>query len=298
MSYLYPVLDFELRHHHPNKAIDDMLHGDRVRTDENGEEVIDEGTPEPPVVIETETDPDPDPPNPNPDPGPASEPSDEPQTLTGTHALIGGDNNDTLTVDESGHNYTLLDGKAGNDTLTAAGSGFHVVMIGGPGNDVFDVAPTSVWQDHHGNEGVSNNFTGRAFIMDFEDGRDKIKIGDGDAAPGLLRFFNAIREAGLTFDMDWIAADTGADVLLEVQGEAKEILIKDVNMHELQLNGYGRRPVHSLTMPGVRLTPCRPRLAPGGDCQGVLCHAIADPMRERPGAKQSVLSNASQGASV
>lgn len=80
MSYpnLPPVLDFELRHHHPNPDIDDMLHGDRTRTDEDGNEIIDEGTPEPPVVIEPE--PDPDPPNPNPGPAPNPNPGTTPTT--------------------------------------------------------------------------------------------------------------------------------------------------------------------------------------------------------------------------
>lgn len=76
--YLDAVLDFELRHHHPNPDIDDMLHGDRTRTDEDGNEIIDEGTPEPPVVIEPE--PDPDPPNPNPGPAPNPNPGTTPTT--------------------------------------------------------------------------------------------------------------------------------------------------------------------------------------------------------------------------
>jgi len=44
------------------------------------------------------------------------------------------------------------------------------------------------------------------------------------------------------------------------------------------------------------LTPCRPRLAPGGACQGVLMPGVADPMRERQGAKQGVLSTGNRGA--
>lgn len=85
--YLDAVLDFELRHHHPNPDIDDMLHGDRTRTDEDGNEIIDEGTPEPPVVIEPE--PDPDPPNPN--PGPAPNPNPNPNPGATPEHTAGGD---------------------------------------------------------------------------------------------------------------------------------------------------------------------------------------------------------------
>lgn len=84
--YLDAVLDFELRHHHPNPDIDDMLHGDRTRTDEDGNEIIDEGTPEPPVVIEPE--PDPDPPNPNPGPAPNPNPGPSPNTQQGGDSRI------------------------------------------------------------------------------------------------------------------------------------------------------------------------------------------------------------------
>ena len=84
--YLDAVLDFELRHHHPNPDIDDMLHGDRTRTDEDGNEIIDEGTPEPPVVIEPE--PDPDPPNPNPGPSPNPNPGPSPNTQQGGDSRI------------------------------------------------------------------------------------------------------------------------------------------------------------------------------------------------------------------
>lgn len=227
-------LQFDFLFHHPNPWIDDLLHGDHTHTDDDGNEVISPGTPDRPVVIDPEPDPAPANPNPapNPNPGPTPELSDEPQTRTGD-LLIGGSGNDALTADGGG-DYNLLDGKGGDDTLTAAG-GSHVVMIGGPGNDVFDVSPVETYQDHLGNHFTRSAFSGTAFIMDFEDGRDKIKIGDDDWRDGIKDFFNASREAGLTFDMDWIAADTGADVLLEIDDGHREILIKDVNMGELQL---------------------------------------------------------------
>lgn len=227
------LLQFDYLFHNPNPAVDEYLHGDHTHTDEDGNEVVSPGTPDRPVVIDPEPDPDPDPPNANPGPAVPSEPQDEAKTLTGV-ILTGGDNNDTLTA-EGGYSYYLLDGKAGNDILVAADE--HVVMIGGPGNDTFDLAPTAIWNDHLGNPFVVSPFTGgQAFIMDFEDGRDKIKIEDEDRSSSLKFFFTKIREAGLTFDMDWIAADTGPDVLLELQNrDENEILIKNVSMAELQL---------------------------------------------------------------
>ena len=261
MSYpnLYPVLDFELRHHHPNPDIDDMLHGDRTRTDENGEEVIDAGTPEPPVVIAPE--PDPDPPNPNPGPAPAPEPTDEPLTLRAGDSgerLVGGDNNDELhggagpDVLIGGPGNDGLNGRAGDDVLMGgpgsdelwSGSGHYdlligghdddlleshgpgAVMIGGPGRDVFDLRYLLTGA-------VDNN---SARIIDFQDGVDTIKICGvgGEGATRFLDFYNRVSEAGLTFDMRWIASEQGRDVVVELGDDT--ITLVDTRLSEFQLD--------------------------------------------------------------
>ena len=187
---------FDFRFHHPNPWIDDLLHGDHTHTNEDSEEVVSPGTPDRPVVIEPDPEPDPAP-NPNPGPAPATDPEPEPIRRETHEAIqIGGAGDDTLT--SAGYAYNLLDGKGGNDTLVASGSD-HVVMIGGPGNDIFDIT-------QRGTDGGPV-----VFIMDFETpnyerGPDRIRLEDGDDSyTPLLDFYNRVSEAGLTFDMAWIA---------------------------------------------------------------------------------------------
>ncbi|HEX8526419.1 calcium-binding protein, partial [Allosphingosinicella sp.] len=56
----------------------------------------------------------------------------------GNDVVLGGDGEDSLV--SGGGGYDLLDGGAGNDSLTAVGSGTGIVLIGGDGDDVVDVA--------------------------------------------------------------------------------------------------------------------------------------------------------------
>ena len=211
------LLDFLF--HQPNPWIDDLLHGDHIHINEDGEEVVSQGTPDQPVVIETTADDEPDPPA-------TREADPAPERETHASIQIGGPGDDTLTSPE--YPYTLLDGKGGDDTLVASGDA-HNVMIGGPGNDTFDIS------------GRAADGGPVAFIMDFEEGRsweqghDRIRIedGDGNYTP-LLDFYNRVMEAGLTFDMDWIATEDGTDVHVELYQPEGELVIKDTD-----LSGFG-----------------------------------------------------------
>ena len=213
---------FEFSFHNPNPWIDDYLHGDHTHTDDDGEEVVSPGTPDRPVVIE---------PEPEPDPAPAPDPEDDPRTLTGSEdesayvVLVGGTGDDTLTGGSRAL-YNLLNGGDGDDTLIARGWGENV-LIGGPGEDVFDMTHDS-----------------KAKIMDFQDGIDKIKI-TGQAVVG---FYNAVQEAGLTWDMRWIATEQSGyndDTLaLEIepdtnQGTPTIVTILDVQHSDLQFEVVG-----------------------------------------------------------
>ena len=204
------TLDFDLLFHNPNPFIDDYLHGDHTHTDEDGNEVVSPGTPDRPVVIEPEPEPDPDPPNANPGPAPAPEPTDEPLTLTGgagNEVLRGGDNDDTLRgnwingagsydvlIGGPGDDHLargiIMDGGPGDDTLVRSEDGpwGEVIMIGGPGRDVFDVR-------HFGK-------IGGVRIVDFQDGVDRILFGDHNEGRSIA--YHMARGAGLTWDMQWM----------------------------------------------------------------------------------------------
>ena len=94
-------------------------------------------------------------------------------TLTGGPGqdyLYGGGGNDTLRGG-GGRGGNLLDGGPGNDTLIIGGNTqntYHDILIGGPGRDVFDVSDVS--DDFYNN-------THTAYIFDFQDGADRIKLG-------------------------------------------------------------------------------------------------------------------------
>ena len=125
---------FDFSFHNPNPAIDDYLHGDHTHTDEDGNEVVNPGTPDRPVVIEPEPDPEPTPaPEPNPAPASANfEPLTEaklsallgpsPTSVTGTDAVINGDQaeNKNDVIHGTGGNHTLR-GHSGNDFLYVEG---------------------------------------------------------------------------------------------------------------------------------------------------------------------------------
>lgn len=256
---------FDFRFHHPNPWIDDLLHGDHTHTDDDGNEVISPGTPDRPVVIDPDPEPDPAP-NPNPGPAPDPEPEDDPVTLIGDDSdehLEGGDNDDSIQG-RGGHDVLIggpgndefhgglgddvLIGGPGDDSLTA-GAGHYdlliggpgddhldshgpdVVMIGGPGRDVFDLrfllTETGAVDDHG------------ARIMDFQDGVDRILIRHSvwdladTGAARLEAFYNRVMEAGLTFDMRWIASELDRDVVVELADDT--ITIVNTDLAELQL---------------------------------------------------------------
>ncbi len=48
--------------------------------------------------------------------------------------------------------------------------------------------------------------------------------------------------------------------------------------------------IDNMTARHETLTPCRPRLAPGGDCHAILCYAIADAMKAAIDARAKVKS--------
>ena len=215
---------FEFSFHNPNPWIDDYLHGDQTHTDEDGEEVVSHGTPDRPVVIE---------PEPEPDPDPAPEPQPERETVQGETSAqfqIGGDGNDTLYASTSSdYAYAILNGGAGNDTLVADDDDpEHLVMIGGPGNDVFDMRTTGP----------------DIRIMDFEDGEDRIKLSETGDFRHIVGFYKAAQEAGLTWDMRWIATEhsayTGSNEAVVVKGEDETtITIFGPDMHNLQAELVG-----------------------------------------------------------
>ena len=48
--------------------------------------------------------------------------------------------------------------------------------------------------------------------------------------------------------------------------------------------------IDNMTARHETLTPCRPRLAPGGDCHAILCYAIAEAMKAAIDARAKVKS--------
>ena len=136
---------------------------------------------------------------------------------------IGGAGDDALDDQGAARSlrFALLDGRGGDDTLTTGA--YQSVLIGGPGNDVFVVV---------------GGFQTK--IMDFEDGKDKIKIGrSGDP---ILDFYNTAQEAGLTWDMRWIATEQAGyndDAVVVDTGEGEVVTIYDVFMGDLQFEVVG-----------------------------------------------------------
>ena len=119
--------------------------------------------------------------------------------------LMGGPGNDYL---ESAGMSNILNGGPGNDHLVSSGSE-HVAMIGGPGNDLFDVFSTD----------------GKVKIMDFQDGADKIRLTEGAFDPaGHKALYQLAVKAGVQWDMGWIATEVDNGVTLQVSGDAEEQL--------------------------------------------------------------------------
>lgn len=143
----------------------------------------------------------------------------EPFEEWGSDVLIGGSGNDYLYAGDGNYNilnggpgddhlhsggdagsrFNILDGGSGNDYLQS--EGINDVLIGGPGRDVFDV---------FGEDGD------HVKILDFQDGVDRIKLGD---FPGFSAFYNLAREAGIQWDMHWIATEIDNGVQLQLQDD-------------------------------------------------------------------------------
>lgn len=140
--------------------------------------------------------------------------------------LHGGPGNDYL---ESGGLFDLLDGGPGNDHLASDNNALWVAMIGGPGRDVFDVSDAA--------ETIK--------ILDFQDGADKILLGDsrpGNNLYGLLAIYNLAADVGVRFDMAWIADEVDNGVTLTIGGEVLNeqwLTINGARLSELQLEVVG-----------------------------------------------------------
>ena len=70
--------------------------------------------------------------------------------------------------------------------------------------------------------------------MDFQDGADRIKLEGGHGGP-LTNFYNLAREAGLTWDMRWIATEQAGyndDAVVVDNGEGGSVTIYDVAIHD------------------------------------------------------------------
>lgn len=134
--------------------------------------------------------------------------------------LDGGPGDDYLeSGEESGHRFNILDGGPGNDTLKSAG--YNDVLIGGPGRDTFDV-----FGDGEGDH---------VKIVDFQDGVDKIKVG---SFGWFGAFYNLAREAGIQWDMNWIATEVADGVTLQLQDD-DTLTIGGVEPDELQFEFVG-----------------------------------------------------------
>ena len=161
-----------------------------------------------------------------PDNGPAETFGHGNDTLTGGPGddyLYGSGGNDTL---RGGPGIDYLDGGPGNDTLISVGlygNGDTDALIGGPGRDVFDVSKS-----------------GDAYIWDFQDGVDRIKV--SGAVEG-YPFFG---------DMDQLATETtyardispgwadGVKVpILDKEGNNGALMIVGVEISDLQFEVVG-----------------------------------------------------------
>ena len=215
---------FDFRFHHPNPWIDDLLHGDHVHTNEDGEEVVSPGTPDRPVVIEPDPELDPAP-NPNPAPAPAPDPDPLPRPGRSSHIngewaaeiVVGGAGDDSLQGSSHGDEYTLLIGGPGNDILTTAATDpDKAVMIGGAGADVFVVPLATTTR-----------------IMDFQDGVDEIKL-ESNGGPIRTLYLAASGRANLTFDMNWIADEYDNNVVVHLPDD-ETLTIVNTDLADLQI---------------------------------------------------------------
>ena len=137
----------------------------------------------------------------------------------GIDILIGGSGDDYL---DGGEEFNLLNGGPGNDYLVEDGN--FGVLIGGSGRDVFDV--------RYG-DGVK--------IMDFQDGVDKILVFNTEHGEGsVVRFYKAVTEANIQWNMSWIAAGTREGVVLRTGDNWEDtIMIFGADLSDLQFEFVG-----------------------------------------------------------
>lgn len=137
-------------------------------------------------------------------------------STAGNNILNGGPGNDHLKSHGGGQTFNILDGGPGNDYLESDGD--NDTLIGGSGRDVFDV-DRYTW----------------AKIMDFQDGADRIKI---RIPADRFSAIQLARDAGIQWDMAWIATETEDGVLLQLDNEAT-LTILGVDTSDLQFEFVG-----------------------------------------------------------
>ena len=136
----------------------------------------------------------------------------------GIDVLIGGSGDDYL---HGGGNFSLLNGGPGNDYLEEDGN--FGVLIGGSGRDVFDV-----------------RYSDGAKIMDFRNGVDKILVFNASDEDSVVRFYKAVTEANIQWDMSWIAAGTREGVVLRTGDYWEDtITIFGADLSDLQFEFVG-----------------------------------------------------------
>ena len=138
---------------------------------------------------------------------------------SGIDVLIGGGGDDYL---HAGDEFSLLNGGPGNDYLKE--DGLFGVLIGGPGRDVFDV---------ESGDGTK--------IMDFQNGVDKILVFNTEHGDGsVVRFYKAVTQANIQWDMSWIAAGTREGVVLRTGDDLEDtITIVGADFSDLQFEFVG-----------------------------------------------------------
>ena len=138
--------------------------------------------------------------------------------------LVGGPGNDHLhsSGEYTGDEFNILDGGPGNDYLQSEGD--NDVLIGGPGRDVFDV--------------FSKSHSDNVRILDFQDGVDRIRFGGFSE---FSAFYDLAKEAGVQWDMAWIAQEHFASddfVVLQLEDDIT-LTIGNVTPSELQFEFVG-----------------------------------------------------------
>ena len=136
-------------------------------------------------------------------------------TGEGNDVLIGGPGHDYLYA---GGGVNLLDGGPGNDTLVSESDREDLaydVLTGGAGRDVFD---------------VRDQATAVVKIMDFEPGKDAVRIYEGDS---LIDIYRLVEQANIAWNWAWFANEDseGIDILLD---DGVQLSLNGVEIDDLQ----------------------------------------------------------------